>query len=64
MIGDNDGDKGLVIFQPEIVKTFKEAKPPTTLLGASTQDLFPTRKREHSCSQVKQTPRCETDSTR
>lgn len=25
MIGDYDGDKGLVIFQPEIVETFKEA---------------------------------------
>lgn len=26
MIGDYDGDKGLVIFQPEIVETFKEAE--------------------------------------
>ena len=25
MIGDYDGDKGLVIFQPEIVETFNEA---------------------------------------
>lgn len=25
MIGDYDGDKGLVIFQPEVVESFKEA---------------------------------------
>ena len=38
MIGDYDGDKGLVIFQPEVVEAFKE--PPLHYSDAPTKSFI------------------------